>query len=210
MNGSWNVPRPSRLRSRRLLHPAFGRAGPDEGQRLGQLVDVVRFHPAEQVHHRRAFDLEAADRFRLLEQAERLRVARRDGRDPKPRHRLGDGRQPPDRQQVELDELQVLDGVAVVVGHGEALGRRLERQIPVRGRGREDDAADVERNLVVDAAEFAGQLPDVEIAGRGRRFLQIARARQNRAPACSGPAIPRAAGRRPGPSRRGPSGPGSS
>ncbi len=44
-----------------LLHAAFRRAGPDEGQRLGQLVDRLRLHPAEEVHHGRALHLEAAD-----------------------------------------------------------------------------------------------------------------------------------------------------
>ena len=64
-----------------FLHPAFGRAGPDQGQSLGQFVDVVRFHSAKQIHHGRAFNLETSDGLGGFEQAVGLFVLRRDSLD---------------------------------------------------------------------------------------------------------------------------------
>ncbi len=63
-----------------------------------------------------------------------LRVSRRDRPQPEPGLRLGDRREAPDREQVELDQPQVLDRVLVEVGHPQTLGRRLEREAAIDRR----------------------------------------------------------------------------
>ena len=45
-----------------LLHAAFRRSGTDESQGLGEIEDVPRLHPAQEIHHSRAFDLKTSDR----------------------------------------------------------------------------------------------------------------------------------------------------
>jgi hypothetical protein len=60
------------------------------------------------------------------------------------------------------------------VGHAQALGRRLEGQVTLDRRRGQDDAADVEGDLVVDILELGGELPDIEAAGSGLRMMRPA------------------------------------
>ncbi len=128
-------------------------------------MHVRGLHPPQEVHHGRALDLETADRPGGPQGRVGRRVARRERPELELLLRLRDGRQAPHREQVELDQPEVLDGVLVEVGHAQALGRGLERQAALdRARG-QDDAADVEGDLAEDVLELGGELPGVEAAG---------------------------------------------
>ena len=181
-----------------LLHPAFRRPGPDQSQGLGQVLDVAGFHPAEKIHHGRAFDLEAADRPGFLEEAVGRRVAGGKVAEAEAGFRLGNGRQAADRQEVELDELKVLDRVPIVVGHEDALGRMFQRKMAVGRGGGEDDAPDVEGDLVVNAGQLGGRLPDVQASGRSGVFFHVLRRFIIRRPPAQRPGLRRRQAERPG------------
>ena len=174
-----------------LLHPAAGRAGPDERKRVDHVEPALGADHLQEAAHAGRLDLEAADRPPRAQQRGGLAVAVGDLRQERPRSprlrcdgddRVGDERERAMAEQVNLHQPDRLDGVHLELRDDDPLRRALERQVIGQRAVADDDAADVDAQVARESVQRLGARDDGavrlaverEIARLGEEFLRVA------------------------------------
>ena len=163
-----------------MHHPALDRPGSHDGDLDHEIVKLLRLEAREHRHLRAALDLEHADRVRALHGLVHLRILagdrgeRLDGVERRARgidearvgvdelERLPDRGEHAEAEHVDLEEAELLDVVFVPRDDGSILhARRLDRRDVAERRGREHEAAHVDREVTREALERACDADDL-------------------------------------------------
>ena len=165
-----------------MHHVALDRAGPDDGHLHDEIVEALGAQPRQHGHLRAGFHLEYADAVGALQHRVHLGPFRRDliDREAAPAkivdevERLADRRQHAEAEHVHLQQAQGFEIVLVPLDDGAVRhGRVLDRHELRQGAARDDEAADVLREvpreaeyLVDEVDELAGD-PALGVHARG-------------------------------------------
>ncbi len=149
-----------------MHHPALDRAGPDDRDLDHEVVEARGFEPRQHRLLRARLDLEHADGVGALAHRVDLGILGRDvlHRElaaAELRHHLErapDRRQHPERQAVDLQQAQRVEVVLVPL-EDRAVGHRrvLDRHHPLDEVARDDEAADVLRQVAREAHQLVGE-----------------------------------------------------
>ena len=174
-----------------MHHVALDRAGPDDGHLHDEVVETFGAEPRQHGHLRAGFHLEHAHAVGALQHLVHLGILRRNllHREAPAAEvvdeveRLADRRQHAEAEHVHLEEPQGFEVVLVPLDDGTVVhGRVLDRHEFGQGAARDDEAADVLRQvpgeaeyLVHEVEELAGDLALwVEASGSKARVDRFA------------------------------------
>ena len=153
-----------------MHHVALDRAGAHDRHLDHQVVEVHRLEPRQHGHLRAAFHLEHAERIGAAEHAVDGRILGRDGGEGQllavvPLHqiqRLAQARQHAEPEHVDLENAERVEIVLVPFDEGALRhGAIADRHHLVEPAARDDEAADVLRQMAREAHDLARQRRDL-------------------------------------------------
>jgi hypothetical protein len=187
----------------RMNHVALDRAGPHDRDLHDEIVEIARLQARQHRHLCARFDLEHADRVRLADHVEdrlarcvvfiagrrnvvQARLVAVGGQRPQgvrvqQVEALADAGEHAEREHVDLEQAHLFEVVLVPLDD-RALGHRgiFDRHEFVQRRFRDDEAADVLREMARETAQLGGKREQMPQRAAGRIETAFAQARFER------------------------------